>query len=142
MYILKLFHAAVKTPFKKFYVDIGNCVGGNDKIWTLAMNTEIDHAEIVPMVLLHGYVSALAFWMLNYDSFAAERAVYAVDLLGFGKSSRYERISHDSQEKCCMLSNVLQTKFFQRPNRDRRTVCAVSGEMARSNETRENDFIR
>jgi pimeloyl-ACP methyl ester carboxylesterase len=52
------------------------------------MNTELNHDDHTPMVLLHGYASALAFWMLNYDSFAAERAVYAVDLLGFGKSSR------------------------------------------------------
>lgn len=41
-----------------------------------------------PIVLLHGYVSALAFWMLNLDEFSAHRPVYAIDLLGFGKSSR------------------------------------------------------
>jgi pimeloyl-ACP methyl ester carboxylesterase len=63
-------------------------VGCNDRVWTLSMNTEIDHNDKVPMVLLHGYVSALAFWMLNFDSFASERPVYAIDLLGFGKSSR------------------------------------------------------
>ena len=34
------------------------------------------------------YASALAFWMLNFDSFAHQRPVYAVDLLGFGRSSR------------------------------------------------------
>jgi hypothetical protein len=59
----------VKTPHKKFYIDIGNCVGNNDKIWTLAMNTEIDHKSHVPMLLLHGYASALAFWLLNLDGF-------------------------------------------------------------------------
>lgn len=42
----------------------------------------------VPIVLLHGYVSALAFWMLNLDEFSAHRPVYAIDLLGFGRSSR------------------------------------------------------
>lgn len=31
------------------------------------MNTEIDHKAHIPMVLLHGYVSALAFWLLNLD---------------------------------------------------------------------------
>lgn len=79
---------AVKIPYKKFFVDLGNCVGNSDRIWTLSMNTDLDHQQHTPMVLLHGYVSALAFWMLNFDSFAAERPVYAVDLLGFGKSSR------------------------------------------------------
>jgi len=41
-----------------------------------------------PIVLLHGYVSALAFWMFNLDEFSTHRPVYAIDLLGFGKSSR------------------------------------------------------
>ncbi|KAG5678629.1 hypothetical protein PVAND_008285 [Polypedilum vanderplanki] len=80
--------ATVKTPYKKFFVDIGNCVGPSDRIWTLSMNTELDHEQHTPIVLLHGYVSSLAFWMLNFDSFATDRPVYAVDLLGFGRSSR------------------------------------------------------
>jgi abhydrolase domain-containing protein 4 len=49
------------------------------------MNTDNPNT---PIVLLHGYVSALAFWMLNFDEFAAHRPVYAIDLLGFGRSSR------------------------------------------------------
>lgn len=49
------------------------------------MNTDNKNT---PIVLLHGYVSALAFWMLNLDEFSAHRPVYAIDLLGFGKSSR------------------------------------------------------
>jgi abhydrolase domain-containing protein 4 len=77
--------AGVKLPFKRFHVDLGNCVGSSDKIWTLAMNTDSPNT---PIVLLHGYVSALAFWMLNLDDFAAHRPVFAIDLLGFGKSSR------------------------------------------------------
>lgn len=40
------------------------------------------------MLFFYSYASALAFWMLNLDSFAHERPVYAIDLLGFGKSSR------------------------------------------------------
>lgn len=66
-------------------MELGNCVGKNDKIWTLAMNT--DHPG-TPIVMLHGYVSALAFWMLQYDEIAQHRPVYAIDLLGFGRSSR------------------------------------------------------
>ena len=58
------------------------------------MNTE---SVNTPIVLLHGYVSALAFWMLNLDDFSAHRPVYAIDLLGFGRSSR-PRFSSDPQE--------------------------------------------
>lgn len=54
----------VKTPFKKFFVDLGNCVGSNDRVWTLAMNTELDHEAHTPMVLLHGYMS-FYFYFLN-----------------------------------------------------------------------------
>lgn len=58
------------------------------------MNTDNKNT---PIVLLHGYVSALAFWMLNLDEFSAHRPVYAIDLLGFGKSSR-PCFSDDPQE--------------------------------------------
>jgi pimeloyl-ACP methyl ester carboxylesterase len=92
----------VKTPYKRFYVDLGQCVGHNDRIWTLAMNTELDHDAHTPIVLLHGYVSALAFWMLNLDTFAMNRPVYAIDLLGFGRSSRpnFSDDPFEIQEEC------------------------------------------
>ena len=74
----------------------------NDKIWTLAMNTDNKNT---PIVLLHGYVSALAFWMLNLDEFATHRPVYAIDLLGFGKSSRpcFSEDPHEIQEQYVMF---------------------------------------
>lgn len=49
------------------------------------MNTASKH---VPIVLLHGFGAGLGFWVLNLDAFAAERPLYAIDLLGYGKSSR------------------------------------------------------
>jgi pimeloyl-ACP methyl ester carboxylesterase len=66
------------------------------------MNT--DHKG-TPIVLLHGYVSALAFWMLNLDEFAAHRPVYAIDLLGFGKSSRpcFSTIPSEIEEQYVMF---------------------------------------
>lgn len=75
----------MKSSYRRFHVELGECVGNNDKIWTLSMNTESPNT---PIVLLHGYVSALAFWMLNFDELSKNHPVYAIDLLGFGKSSR------------------------------------------------------
>lgn len=49
------------------------------------MNTE---SENTPIVLLHGFGAGIAFWVLNFDTFAENHPVYAFDLLGFGKSSR------------------------------------------------------
>lgn len=74
----------------------------NDKIWTLSMNTENPNT---PIVLLHGYVSAIGFWMLNLDEFAADRPVYAIDLLGFGKSSRpqFSNVPQEIQEQYVMF---------------------------------------
>jgi pimeloyl-ACP methyl ester carboxylesterase len=84
----------VKTQFKTFYVDIGDCVGKNDQIWTLAANVESDN---IPLVLMHGFAAGLGFWLRNIDELAQNRPVYAIDLLGFGKSSRSE-FAQDANE--------------------------------------------
>lgn len=84
----------IKKQYKKFYVDIKQCVGDDDKIWTLAMNTK---SQNVPILLLHGFGAGIAFWVLNLDAFAADRPLYAIDLLGYGRSSR-SKFSKDAEE--------------------------------------------
>ncbi|EEB12421.1 Abhydrolase domain-containing protein, putative [Pediculus humanus corporis] len=75
----------LKTAYRGSYVDIGPSVGISDKIWTLSLNEE---SKKTPILLLHGLASGVALWVLNLDSFAATRPVYAIDVLGFGRSSR------------------------------------------------------
>jgi abhydrolase domain-containing protein 4 len=78
----------VRWPLRCFYVDLGSCVGRDDKIWTLHApnNTQ----EKTPLLLVHGLGAGIALWVLNLDTFAKNRPVYAIDMLGFGRSSRPE----------------------------------------------------
>ncbi|KAL0278679.1 UNVERIFIED_CONTAM: hypothetical protein PYX00_000429 [Menopon gallinae] len=84
----------LKTAYRGSYVNIGATVGEADKLWTISLNTE---SNKTPMLLLHGLASGVALWVLNLDSFAASRPVYAIDVLGFGRSSR-PTFSSDAME--------------------------------------------
>ncbi|XP_063385665.1 (Lyso)-N-acylphosphatidylethanolamine lipase isoform X1 [Cydia fagiglandana] len=77
--------SCLKTAYKRFYVDIGSVVGQSDRIWTISLN---DEAPATPLVMLHGMGAGVALWCPNLDALAANRPVYAIDLLGFGRSSR------------------------------------------------------
>ncbi|XP_054163083.1 (Lyso)-N-acylphosphatidylethanolamine lipase-like isoform X1 [Oppia nitens] len=83
----------LKNPFRTYYVDIGQGLGvDNSKIWTLEMTPEAhndNESSATPLVLIHGFASAIGLWALNLDSLLQTgRKLYAFDLLGFGKSSR------------------------------------------------------
>uniref|UniRef100_A0A182T786 AB hydrolase-1 domain-containing protein n=1 Tax=Anopheles maculatus TaxID=74869 RepID=A0A182T786_9DIPT len=62
----------------------GQCVGTNDKIRTVALNRE---SENIPVLLLHGLGAGVGLWVLNLDAIADHRPMYAIDILGFGRSS-------------------------------------------------------
>lgn len=74
-----LSYTDLKTAHRGFYVDIGPVVGEADKLWTIELNTE---STKTPLVLLHGMGAGVAFWVMNLDSLAEQRPVYAFDILG------------------------------------------------------------
>jgi len=89
----------VKVPSEGFYVNIGKITGGDEsKIWTRKFqNPGMEDESQVPLVMIHGMGAGLAMFALNIDTLAQDRVVYAIDLPGFGRSSRPE-FSSDPEE--------------------------------------------
>ncbi|XP_008322115.1 1-acylglycerol-3-phosphate O-acyltransferase ABHD5 [Cynoglossus semilaevis] len=73
----------VNSPFTKQYIPISS---GN-LIWTLVFSNT-SHKHKTPMVLLHGFGGGVGLWAQNLDALCQHRSVFALDLLGFGQSSR------------------------------------------------------
>jgi len=67
----------VKTPFEQFFVDVGG-----HHINTIKLGSG------PPMVMLHGFGGGVGIWVPNLDALAQHYTIYALDILGFGRSSR------------------------------------------------------
>lgn len=74
----------MKRSFKNYFVPISD----DTKIQTIETEGDINDGERTPMLLLHGFAAGVGFWALNLDEISQKQKVYAIDLLGFGRSSR------------------------------------------------------
>ncbi|XP_023187256.1 1-acylglycerol-3-phosphate O-acyltransferase ABHD5 [Xiphophorus maculatus] len=75
--------SCIRTAFIKQFVPV-SC--GN-MLWTLAFCSD-GVKNKTPMVLLHGFGGGVGLWAQNVEALSQDRPVYALDLLGFGQSTR------------------------------------------------------
>ncbi|EDO40607.1 predicted protein [Nematostella vectensis] len=75
----------IQKPWEGNFVKVGK----NVEIWTLKVNTQEASGE-TPLVLVHGFISGVCWWVQSFDVLSEKRTVYAFDLPGFGRSSRPE----------------------------------------------------
>lgn len=72
----------ISSQFRRQHVPISE----GHSLWTLVFNEGV--RDRTPVVLLHGFGGGVGLWALNLDALSGQRAVYALDMLGFGQSSR------------------------------------------------------
>lgn len=94
------FFLGVKNPIETSFTKISH---GNH-IRTIKVGK---HSDRIPLVLLHGFAGGLGFWTLNLDSLSQKQNVYAIDILGFGRSSR-PTFSADPSEAEAVFTKSLE----------------------------------
>jgi len=92
----------VQTHSEGYYVNLGKVNGDECRVWTRRFHSP--NSSCTPLVMVHGMGAGLAMFALNYDSLAKHRPVYALDLPGFGRSSRV-----DSPEK----THEIETQYVE-----------------------------
>ncbi|XP_022666398.1 protein ABHD4-like isoform X2 [Varroa destructor] len=80
----------MKKPYESWFEDIGRIGDSADtcRIYTIKVASDDPQSQTLPLVLIHGLACGGPMWILNFEELSRRRDVYAIDLLGFGRSSR------------------------------------------------------
>jgi pimeloyl-ACP methyl ester carboxylesterase len=86
----------VRHPYETFFVPLSS----GTRIHTLKVLPTQPTKDKPPLVLVHGWGAGLALWGKNIDELSDHFSVYAIDLLGFGRSDRpsFPRASRSTPE--------------------------------------------
>ena len=83
---------AEKTLFEKVKTKISSRLIPikffKSQLYTISTKADDVPSSKIPYVLLHGYGAGVGIWAANLDELSSHRPVHAIDLLGFGRSSR------------------------------------------------------
>ncbi|XP_072144153.1 (Lyso)-N-acylphosphatidylethanolamine lipase-like isoform X2 [Dermacentor andersoni] len=96
--------------YSGYYVDVGRISDSpprSSRVWTIQLEPDEEADGALPLVLVHGYLCGAALWVLNLEALSRRRRVYAIDLLGFGKSSR-PALSSDAGMAEAQLAQALE----------------------------------
>jgi pimeloyl-ACP methyl ester carboxylesterase len=77
--------STVKSPILSRFVKVSH--DEDSEIYTLSFESS-EYPNRIPFVLIHGFAAGSAIWTANIDELTAERPVHALDIIGFGRSSR------------------------------------------------------
>ena len=95
----------IHTPFKARFVEIEwPHEDAKTLVRTVVFNAS---SAAIPVVLVHGFGAALGVWVRCFEPLASTRPVYAIDLPGFGRSSRPE-FSTNAEETEALLVDALE----------------------------------
>ena len=78
----------LENPGEGFYVKAGTVGGHEVRVWTKRWQGPTPSLSKPPLVMVHGMGAGLAMFALNIPELSKERTVLAIDLPGFGRSSR------------------------------------------------------
>ena len=87
-------------------------ISNGQYIHTLIINEDKHDINKKNLVLVHGWSSGLALWGKNIDQLAKHYNIYAIDLLGFGRSGRpyYPKYSSPEHAKYFWVNSIREWK--------------------------------